>query len=103
MKRSLNLIRKELDKIRNIKLGSKQLQASKDQIKGQLAMSEENNQNFMLMMAKSILDYGEIKSLDEIFSQIDDISSEQLMDMANEIFGVRRHEPAYLHAQLGIE
>ena len=53
---------------------------------GQLAMSEESNMSFMLMMAKSLLDTGKVDSLVEIFSEIQEITSVQLQDIAQEMF-----------------
>jgi predicted Zn-dependent peptidase len=41
---------------------------------------------FMQMMAKSLLDMDRIDSLEEIFEQIDEVSSQSLQDIANEMF-----------------
>lgn len=82
--KSLQLVQKEIKKLTEIELGSKQLQTAKNQIKGQLAMSEENHQNFMLMMAKSILDYGKIEGLDSVFGKVDRVTRSQLRQLANE-------------------
>lgn len=84
--RSQRLVLKELDKLKNNPLGTLQLHKAKEQLIGQLAMSEENNANLMLMMGKSILDLGRIESLESIFQQIRSISSNQLLDLANESF-----------------
>lgn len=85
LNKSMNLVRKEIEKLAEVDLGSKQLQTAKDQIKGQLAMSEENNQSYMLMMAKSMLDYDRIESLEEVFSKIDFIKRNQLRDLATRL------------------
>ncbi|MNY75607.1 hypothetical protein D3C86_2149280 [compost metagenome] len=53
---------------------------------GQLAMSEESNMSFMLMMAKSILDTGKVDSLPEIFGEIEQITASQLQEIAMELF-----------------
>ncbi|MEP3387412.1 MAG: pitrilysin family protein [Reichenbachiella sp.] len=82
--RSLQLVQKEIKKLMEKELGSKQLQTAKNQIKGQLAMSEENNQNFMLMMAKSILDHGKIEGLEAVFDKVDCVTRTQLRKLANE-------------------
>ena len=83
--RSLKLIHKELDKMRNQPLGTMQLHKAKEQLIGQLAMAEENNTHLMLMLGKSILDRGEVESLEEIFARIRSISSSDLMHVANEV------------------
>ncbi len=48
-------------------------------------MAEEGNLNFMLMMAKNLLDREKIESLDEIFEQIDLIDSAHIQSLATEM------------------
>lgn len=86
LNRTFSLIDKELNNLREKPLTNMQLHYMKQQLMGQLAMSEEGNLNFMQMMAKSILDVGKIDSLEEIFNQIQHVGSGQLQDLANEIF-----------------
>ncbi|MEP2024607.1 MAG: pitrilysin family protein [Reichenbachiella sp.] len=84
LEKSLQLVQKEIKKLKEVELGSKQLQTAKNQIKGQMAMSEENNQNFMLMMAKSMLDHKRIEGLDTVFEKVDRVTRSQLRNLANE-------------------
>ena len=81
-KRSKSLINQELNKLKQIRMGVRQLHVAKEQLKGQLAMSEENNNALMLMMAKSLLDLNKIPSLDHIFKKIDEVSPEIIQDIA---------------------
>jgi predicted Zn-dependent peptidase len=80
------LISKELKLVREKALTDRQLHDLKNQLMGQLAMSEESNMGFMLMMAKSTLDTGRVDSLPEIFTEINAVTSQQLQDIANEMF-----------------
>jgi predicted Zn-dependent peptidase len=84
--KSFKLIYKELELLKNKALGSLQLKNLKEQLKGQLAMAEESQQGYMLMMAKSILDLGKVDTLSHIFTEIDQINSQQIMDLSNEMF-----------------
>jgi predicted Zn-dependent peptidase len=84
--RCINLVKKELSRFCDTPLTGRQLDAAKEQLKGQLAMSEENNLSLMLMMGRSILDLGSIPTLDEIYHQIDETDSLQLRDIAQDIF-----------------
>lgn len=86
LKKSINLVRKELDNLMQKPLGIRQLQGAKEQLMGQLAMAEENNLSLMLMMGKSILDLEKIDTLDNIFDQIKDVSAGQLLDIAKDMF-----------------
>ena len=80
--KAIRLIHKEFDKLKEKALSPAQLSKIKSQLKGQMAMAEEGNLNFMLMMAKNLLDREKIESLEEIFTQIDLVTEEQLQHLA---------------------
>lgn len=82
----IHLVEKELKLLREKKLGSVQLHTAKQQLKGQLAIAEESKLSLMLGMGKSILDRGDVESLETIFTKIDAITSSQLLDMANQYY-----------------
>ncbi len=84
--KNLALVHKELKKLREEPLGRMQLHTLKEQLMGQLAMSEESNSGLMQVMAKSLLDLGRIETLQEIFEQIRAVSSTELQDLAQEVF-----------------
>jgi predicted Zn-dependent peptidase len=86
LNKSLKLIDKELYNLKNKSLGQIQLKTLKEQLKGQLAMSEESKQGYMLMMAKSLLDLDRVETIVKIFDDIDNITNPVLMDLANEMF-----------------
>ncbi|REE05795.1 M16 family metallopeptidase [Marinoscillum furvescens] len=88
LKKSLKLVQKELDLLKQKPMGNLQLHKAKQQLKGQLAMSEENNNAMMLMMAKSILDLNKIPDINHIFRQIDATTSDQLMELARVNFSM---------------
>ncbi|MES2386458.1 MAG: pitrilysin family protein [Bacteroidota bacterium] len=85
-KKAISLVHKELKKLREQKLGTSQLHTAKQQMMGQLAMSEESNLSLMLMLGKSLLDSNKIDSLNHIFSRIEGTTAEQLQDIAVEVF-----------------
>lgn len=84
--KSIALVKKELKKLQDTLLGVKQLHAAKEQLIGQLVISEENNASLMLAMGKSMLDKGYVDSLESIFEKIRNVSSNQLRDIAQEMF-----------------
>jgi predicted Zn-dependent peptidase len=89
LERCITLIKKELNKFTDKPLTARQLASAKEQIKGQLAMSEEHNLSLMLMMGRSVIDMGRVPSLDEIYNTIDETTSAKLLKIANEIFDER--------------
>lgn len=86
LKKANDLVEKELRKLMEVPLSERQLQAVKDQMMGQMAMAEESNMSFMLMMAKSILDMGRIETIQEVFDGIKAITAEQLQMLSQEIY-----------------
>jgi predicted Zn-dependent peptidase len=72
--------------MRHDRLGVKQLSSSKEQLLGHLAMAEESNISYMIMMARNLLDLGRIQSFEEIQQKIKDTTAAQLQQLANEIF-----------------
>ncbi|GAB4398995.1 MAG: pitrilysin family protein [Microscillaceae bacterium] len=90
LQKSQQLILKNFRQLCTQKLGTLQLHQAKAQLLGQLAMAEENNLSFMLMMGKSLLNLGYIEPLEEIFAAIHQISAEDVLDVANEILSAER-------------
>jgi predicted Zn-dependent peptidase len=82
--RATTLVHRELKTLREKPLTAGQLHNTKAQLMGQLAMSEEGNNSFMLMMAKSILDIDRVERLRDIFAEIQAVTAGQLQDLANE-------------------
>ncbi len=83
--KAIGLVRKEFARLCNQTIGSAQLKQHKEQLKGQLALSQENEGGVMLSNAKSVLNYNQPVRMHEIFEKIDAIESSHILDVANEI------------------
>jgi len=83
--KSLNIVHSELKKLKTRQLGNIQLHNAKRQLKGQITISFENRESLMLSIVKSFLLYNKVDSLEEICKKIDEITGNQLMEVANEI------------------
>ena len=86
VKRCLRLVRKELDKFMQKPLSEAQLKAAKKQIKGQIGVACDNRENFALDFGKSFLHYGWEKNVDRLYEQVDEITAEQILAVARELF-----------------
>jgi predicted Zn-dependent peptidase len=86
IEKCLSVVYKEIDKLCVSKLGIVQLSRAKKQLKGYVARSFENRESMAIGMGKSLLALNEIYSIDDICSEIDKITSSQLLDIANEAF-----------------
>ena len=81
----IDLLMAELRRLRIEKLTSTQLHRAQMQLKGQVAIAEENNESLALGIAKNFLYFGEFSSLEERIKRIDDITAEQLQEVANDL------------------
>jgi len=90
LEKCVQLLMKELKKLRETPLGSMQLHQAKQQMIGQLAISEESNLGFMLMMGKSILDLGRVETLNEVLDKINKVTASDILDLANIVFPENR-------------
>ncbi len=82
LKKSQRIVLKEIETLKKKPLGNLQLHKAKNQIKGQMALSEENKNAIMLMMAKSQLDLGKVPDINNTFKKIDAITSHKLIELA---------------------
>ena len=57
---------------------------------GQVAMADESNISFMIMMGRSLLDLGRVPSLEEVFSRVQHATAQDIMKMANEMFDEKK-------------
>jgi predicted Zn-dependent peptidase len=84
--KAMRLIHKELRKLRDTKLGTLQLQQAKQKFIGQIALAEENRLSLIISMAKSLIDFGSIDTLQQLFDKIEVTTAEQVLEISNEIF-----------------
>ena len=82
LKKSQRIILKEIEALKKKPLGTMQLHKAKNQIKGQMALSEENRNAVMLMMAKSQLDLNKVPDINSVFDKIDKITATDIQDLA---------------------
>ena len=83
---SKTLVEKELAKLRDNALTSGGLKHALQQLRGQLAISAQNQENSALAMAKAVLHLNEAPSWEETMRKIEHITPEQLLQVAQETF-----------------
>lgn len=88
--KSLKLIHKEFNQLKNKKLGVMQLHRAKQQLIGQIAISAENKDNAALSIGKSLLLFDTIEDLDEVNNKINAITADEILEVANEILDANK-------------
>lgn len=80
------LVREQLRQLREKPLTEAFLRRAVRQLRGQMAISAENRENSVLSMAKQMLYYGYSPSLQETLDKIAALTTEDLHEVAKEIF-----------------
>lgn len=84
IEKAVELALVEIKKMRENSLSSLKLHTVKKQVKGQLALSQENPGSLIHVMGKSYLTRGRLESLKEIMQRIDSITPQEALRAANE-------------------
>lgn len=83
--RAIKLVDKELKKLRDNKLGDLQLHRAKQKFTGQIALAEESRMSLIISMAKSLLDFNYIDSLEEVIAKVNAVTAGEVLEISNEI------------------
>ena len=86
----MELCHAELRKLRDTRMSSSQLERALRQLQGQMAISAENQENNALAMAKQMMYYGHAPQWEETFVKLQDITAQQLQEVANEVYAEER-------------
>ena len=79
-------IEKEIQKLQNEVMSERRLKAAKKQLLGQIAISGDNGETQCLAMGKSLLSFGKIHSGKDNRTLVENISAEDIREMAIKIF-----------------
>ncbi len=90
VKRCLQLVHRELDRLVQAPLSSRQLQDAKRQLKGQIVIACDNREQYALDFAKSFLHYDKTRDINLLLQQIDALTADALLDVAQSVFAPER-------------
>jgi predicted Zn-dependent peptidase len=80
------LIAREFEQIREEKIPKQELEEAKAQLKGKLLLSQESTSNRMTRLAKSEIYFGRFVTLDELVSNINTVTSADLLKFSESFF-----------------
>ncbi len=84
------LVYKELEKIVTVPLTERELKNAKKQFLGQLFISQDNAESQCLAMGKSIMVYGKMFPFEQTRKQIEQLTAEDLLSVAQEVLTKER-------------
>lgn len=85
-KKTVRLIKKEIQRFIDEPLTENQLKKAKQQMKGHFALGMDSNAGVMLNFGKSLLVFNEIDTLAEIYEAIESITPLEIQEIAREFF-----------------
>ncbi len=80
------LVNTEFDRVRQDRIGDKELQDAKTQLKGKLLMAQESMSTRMTRLAKCEIFYDRYVPLDELVEQINAVSGDDVRDFSGDFF-----------------
>ncbi len=85
---ALEAIREEIDRIREEKVSQKELDRVKEQFRGRLIMSQENNATVADTMGTQLILTGKKRTLEQVLREIDEVTTEQIAAVAKKYLTV---------------
>ena len=89
-KKCIKLIYNELDILQNKTISEKDLKKAKKQFAGQLLISYQNKENYILSAAKSVLHLNLLETQDKIIEKVNRISAQELQNIAQKLFDIQQ-------------
>lgn len=86
IEKTIQLIYQELNDVYTNGIGFNELEEGKEQLKGHIALSLDSNLELMFYLAKSILLYNKVDSIQEIYQQIDEITMDEIKNVGHSTF-----------------
>lgn len=90
LNKSIDLIWKELRKLSDAPLSSRQLHDTKKQMIGQIALAQDSGSALMFNNAKSLMMFNHIEPMSDVYRKIEALTAKELMDVAAEIFDTKK-------------
>jgi len=84
--RVMALVEKELEKLRNTALGTRQLTEAKTQLTTRVLMAEESRASLCMALGKAVLDKGFAEPVEEIIGRLNRLTAADLQAMANQLW-----------------
>ncbi|MBW1724274.1 MAG: insulinase family protein [Deltaproteobacteria bacterium] len=88
--KSVELILKEISKIKKVRINPDELRYAKEFTKGNLMLASESNDNQMVRMAQNETHYGRYIPLEDIVNKIDAVTGDDIRNLAESLFPTNR-------------
>jgi predicted Zn-dependent peptidase len=86
VRHAIRLIERELKRLAETRISSRQLSQAKTQLKGSLMLGLESLSNRMSRLGRLEMDNRKLNSLDEIIAEVDSVTEEDVRDVGSALF-----------------
>ena len=86
MEQCIDLLDRQLGRLRTEPLTARRLSMAKKQFVAQLAISMEGNEGYMLGAGKSFLTHDEVDTMEQVYAKIEALTAAQLAEVAEAVF-----------------
>jgi predicted Zn-dependent peptidase len=83
---AIKLSARELKRIGHSAPSSRELRQAKDFLLGQMKLGLESSSNRMMWMGESMVGYGQVQDLRDVVKQIQEVTAQQVSEVARELF-----------------
>jgi len=90
IRKVIQLILEEFRRLKSTAIEPEELQRAKDYLKGSLLLSLESTMSRMSNLARQEMYFGRYISLDEIAQRIDAVTSDELLEIARDVFNTQQ-------------
>jgi len=90
-KETIELILNEIFKFKKIPVDSTELQSAKEYTKGNLMLASESIDSQMVRLAQNEIHFGRYITLQEIANKIEEVTVDDIIDLASTLFGNDQH------------
>jgi predicted Zn-dependent peptidase len=90
IKRAIDLIHKELFKLKTKRISSTEIYRTKEQVKGSMMLSLESMTNRMMRLGTGEVYFNNYSTLDEITGRIDAVTHDEVFEVANKLLEIEK-------------
>lgn len=103
LEKTVSTILNEFKKIKKQKVGAAELKKAKSYLKGTMTLSQETSDEIATIAASSVIRFGRVRTLDEIFKGIDRVTAADVQRVAQDLFKTNKLNLAIIgpHADAG--
>ena len=84
-RRALDLVAREVRKLKTRRIGAREMRRAKDYVTGQIRLSLESTSHQMMWLGDNILAHGAYISPDDVIERVEKVTADEVLELANTV------------------